>query len=50
MAVEIRDKITSFALTATEKFNLQYMCNQQGVRLSDYIRDAVMKQMKKDGK
>ncbi len=50
MAVEIRDKITSFALTPTEKFNLQYVCNAKGVRMSDYIRDAVMKQLKKDSK
>jgi len=50
MAVEKRESVTSFALTATEKFNLKYMAEKKGVRLSDYIRECVLRQMKKDSK
>ena len=47
MAVELRDKITSFALTKSEKDRLQKHCEALGVRMSDYIRESVMRGVKK---
>jgi len=48
MAIDKRDKITSFALTVTEKRELIKVCDNKRVGMSDYIRDCVMKQIKRD--
>ena len=50
MAVEYRDNITSFALTATEKKRVKKVCEKLSVRMSDYIRDIVLKQVVRDEK
>ena len=48
MAVENRNQMTSFALKDSEKRLLQEACRKLGLRMSEYIRLAVMRQVKKD--
>ncbi len=50
MAIDKRDKITSFALTSGEKKLLVEVSDGKRVGMSDYIRDCVLKQLKKDSK
>jgi hypothetical protein len=48
MSVEKRDAITSFALTISEKKELVRVSDKVNKRISDYIRDCILTQMKKD--
>ncbi len=50
MAVEKREIITCFALTSSERKDLDRACSNTDTRMSDYIRNIVMKQVKKDNK
>ena len=50
MAIEKKDKITSFALKESEKRMLADICDKLSVGMSEYIRIAVMNQVKKDMK
>jgi len=50
MAVEKRNAITCFALTDSEKRDLINVSEKVSKRMSDYIRDCVLKQMIKDNK
>ena len=48
MAVENRNAPVSFVLTPSEKVKLQKACDKKEMRMSDYIREAITKQVSKD--
>lgn len=50
MNKEKADQAVSFALTKTEKRELVNVCEKLNIRMSDYIRTMVMKQVKKNSK
>jgi len=48
MAVELKTETTAFNLSKRDKDRLKKVCESKGVRMSDYIRDLVLKQVNRD--